>query len=246
MRADSFKIFVTKILALPVWVKQIIHFQIRTDLKRTFKNQQVDVDPVYLFQAYRPHITYNGKVELEKRNKGHEESMYTFLREAEAGKSIIDIALDCFLTLEEISKIYVVAVQNQYVAQPMSTVVQAQAEFYAGTIKTGELLMKVGRISIDQLDTALRRQKQLKDQGRNVYIAELITELGFIEKDAIISMLIMKEEAKKRLIFNVSLNATDDSDANLITLKKQVEKLAYENNYLKTKLRAILNVNKTS
>ena len=245
LRADSFKIFVTKILALPMWVKQIIHYQIREDLKRTFKNQPIDVDPIYLFQAYRPHITFNGKIELEKRNKGHEEVMYTFLREVSENKSIIDITLDCFLTLEEVSKIYVEAIKNEYIASPMSKIIQAQAEFYAGTIKTGELLMKAGRITVDQLDTALRRQKQLKDQGKNIYIAELITEMGFIERDAIISMLVMKEEAKKRLIFNVSLNAKDDADKDIISMKKQLEKLSYENNYLKTKLRAILKVNKT-
>lgn len=245
LRADSFKIFVTKILALPMWVKQIIHFQLREDLKRTFKNQPIDVNPIYLFQAYRPHITHNGKIELQDRNNGHAETMYTFLNEVSVNKSIIDITLDCFLTLEEVSKVYIEAYKNEYITPPMSGIVHAQAEFYAGTIKTGELLMKIGRISVDQLDTALRRQKQMKDQGKNVYIAELITQMGFIERDAIISMLIMKEESKKRLIFNVSLNAKDDADKNVIAMQKQLEKLSYENNYLKTKLRAILKMSKS-
>ena len=57
-------------------------------------------------------------------------------------------------------------------------------------------------------------------------------------------MLIAKEEAKKRLIFNVQLNAQEDSNADVITLKKHIEKLTYENNYLKTKLKAILNISK--
>ena len=244
MRADSFKIFLTKILALPIWVKQIIHFQIREDLKRNFKNQPVDVDPLYLFQSFRPRITFNGKIELEQRNNGYEETFYTFLNAVKDEKSIIDITLDCFLTLAEVAKLYIIAVKNEYIMPPMSKVVHAQAEFYAGAIKTGELLLKLGRISVDQLDTALRYQTKLRDQGRNVLMAEVIAELGFIERDAIISMLIMKEEAKKRFIFNVQLNAQDDANDDVIALKKQVEKLAYENNYLKTKLRAILKINK--
>ena len=126
----------------------------------------------------------------------------------------------------------------------MSKIVHAQAEFYAGTIKTGELLLKIGRISVDQLDTAIRRQIQLKEQGKHIFMAEVIAELGYIDKDAIISMLIAKEEAKKRLIFNVQLNAQEDSNADVITLKKHIEKLTYENNYLKTKLKAILNISK--
>ena len=244
MKADSFKIFITKVLALPIWVKQIIHFQIREDLKRNFKNQQVDIDPMYLFQSFRPRITFNGKMELEHRTKEHEEMLYTFLSEVKEEKSIIDIALDCFLTLAEVAKLYIIAVNNEYITPPMSKIVHAQAEFYSGTIKTGELLLKIGRISVDQLDTAIRRQTQLRAQGRNILMAEVITELGYIEKDAIISMLIMKEEAKKRFIFNVELNAQDNANGDVIALKKQVEKLAYENNYLKTKLRAILKISK--
>ena len=244
MRADSFKIFLTKILSLPIWVKQIIHFQIREDLKRNFKNQPIDIDPIYLFQYLRPRITFNGKIELKQRNNGYEEMFYTFLNAVNEEKSIIDITLDCFMTLAEVAKMYIIAVNNEYVTPPMSKIVHAQAEFYSGMIRTGELLLKIGRINIDQLDTALMRQKQLREQGRNVLMAEVIAELGFIEKDAILSMLIMKEEAKKRFIFNIQLNAEDDADANVIALKKQVEKLAYENNYLKTKLRAILKISK--
>lgn len=243
MRADSFKIFITKVLSLPIWVKQIIHYQIREDLIRNFRNQKVDINPVYLFQSFKPHITYSGKIEIEQRNNMHEEALYTFLNAIQEEKSIIDITLDCFFTLEECAKLYLIAIRNEYITTPMSKIVHAQAEFYAGAIKTGELLLKIGRITVDQLDTAIRRQKQLRDQGRNVLMAELIAELGYVEKDAIISMLIMKEEAKKRFIFNMQLNAQDDGDANVISLKKQVEKLTYENNYLKTKLRAILRIN---
>ena len=244
MRADSFKIFITKILALPLWVKQIIHYQLREDLKRIFKNQKIDVDPMYLFQAFKPHITFAGKNELLNRSNGHEEAMYSLLSAVQDNKSIIDVALDYFLTLEEVAKVYIKAIKYEYITPPISGIINAQAEFYAGTIKTGELLLKTGRISVDQLDTAIRRQTQLREQGKNMLMAELIAELGYIEKDAIISMLIMKEESKKRFIFNVSLNAQDDANGDVIGLKKQIEKLTYENNYLKTKLRAILNMGK--
>ena len=244
MKADSFKIFITKILALPIWVKQIIHYKIREDLIRNFKNQKVDVNPIYLFQSFKARITYSGKIEIEQRNNMHEEALYTFLNAIKEEKSIIDITLDCFFTLEECAKLYLTALRNEYITPPMSNIIHAQAEFYAGAIKTGELLLKIGRITVDQLDTAIRRQKQLKEQGKHVLMAELISELGYVEKDAIISMLIMKEEAKKRFIFNMQLNAQDDANNDVIGLKKQIEKLTYENNYLKTKLRAILKLNK--
>ena len=52
----------------------------------------------------------------------------------------------------------------------------------------------------------------------------------------------MKEEAKKRFIFNLDLNSHEIADSDVIKLKKEVEELQYENNYLKTKLNAILKI----
>lgn len=242
MKADSFKISLQKILSFPLWVKQVIYAILKIDLERIFANQPIIKDLDGLLQIFKPKITFVGKKELEERLRAHEEIMYTFLKEVAENKSIIDITLDCFLTLKEASKLYLDAVKMEYIMPAKSKEIEATAEFYAGEIKTGEYLMKIGRLTVDQLDTAIRQQAQSEQEGKHVHMAEIIASLGFIEKNEIITVLIMKEEAKKRFIYNMSFNSDEINDADIIKLQKEVEKLKYENNYLKTKLNAVLKV----
>lgn len=240
MRADSFKIFINKIVAFPLWVKQIIYYHLKKDLKNVFVNQPINADPETLFQAYVPTITFVGKKELNERAHMHEEVMYTFLKACADKKSIIDITLDCFFSLEEVSKLFIDALKQEYLMPPESKVIMGTAEFFAGQIKTGEYLYRIGRLTVDQLDAAIRQQQKMESEGQNVRMAELISGMGFIEQDEIISILIMKQEAKKRFIFNMDVNSIDAANSDVIELKKQIEKLSYENNYLKTKLKTIL------
>ena len=240
MRADSFKVFLTKIQAFPLWVKQIIYYFLREDLKRIFPRQSLDFQISDLFQGYKPLITFVGKRELSERNHNHDEIMYTFLKAILDGKSVIDIALDCFMTLEEVSKLFIIALKNEYIMSPESKIIQGTAEFFAGQIKTGEYLFRIGKLSVDQLDTAIRKMEKLKNEGQKYYMAEVISQLGYIKHEEVVSVLIMKEEAKKRFIFNMDVSSTENANEDMLELKKQLNRLSYENNYLKTKLKAIL------
>ena len=151
MKADSFKIFLNKMLAFPLWVKQIIYYRIKKDLEKVFVNQSIDVNPKDLFQEYRPNITFVGKKEISDRIHMHEETMYTFLKALLDNKSIIDIALDCFMTLEEVSKLFIEALKNEYIMPPESKVISGTAEFFAGQIKTGEYLLRIGNLLLISL-----------------------------------------------------------------------------------------------
>ena len=140
MRSDSFKISIQKMMTFPLWVRQVIYVLLRADLERVFVNQPIAARVENLLQMYKPKITFVGKRELEGRFHEHDEVMYTFLKEVIDGKSIIEIALNCFLTLQEASKLYLDAVRNEYIMPSESTVIDATAEFFAGRIKTGEYL----------------------------------------------------------------------------------------------------------
>ena len=239
MRADSFKIFLNKILAFPLWVKQIIYVKLESDLKNIFAGQSISSNTSNLFQSYVPSITFVGKKELETRVHMHEEIMYTFLKACAEKKSIIDITLDCFFSLEEVSKLLTTALKNEYLMPP-DKVILSTAEFFASQIKTGEFLYRIGKLTVDQLDAAIRQMRKFEEEGQKVHMAEIIAGMGFIEKNEIISVLIMKEEAKKRFIFNYDVNSMETMNSDVLTLRKQLEKLAYENNYLKAKLKSII------
>lgn len=239
MKSDTFKIFLDKVLTFPLWVKQIIYLHLHEDLSNIFENQPINTNADELFQEFIPIITHIGKKELSERNHMHEEVMYTFLKSVMDKKNVIEIALDCFMTLEEVAKLYLQALKNEYVMPANSKTIQGLAEFYSGQIKTGEFLYRIGRITVDQLDVAIRQLTKLKNQGQNIHMAELLEGLGYIQREELDSVMIMKEESKRRFIFNMKeINAGENNvNSDVIQLRQIIQNLSYENNYLKAKLK---------
>ena len=244
MKADTFKTSIMKMLSLPLWVKQIIYMSLRADIKRVLNNRPIDVNPYDMVQLYKPKITFKGKKELESREHNYEEIMYTFLKAVSERKTIIDVTLDNFLTLAETCELYLNALQYEYVMNSNSKVIDSTAQFFCGQIKTGEYLYRIGRISVDQLDTAIKTQDELKKAGDKTQMAEVISNFGFIEKDEIQAVLIMKDEAQRRLIYGNNINAAEVENKDVLELSRKIEELEYENNYLKTKLNALLKLGK--
>ena len=240
MKADTFKTSIMKLLGLPLWVKQIVYMSLRADLKRVLKNRPIEVNPYDLIQLYKPKITFKGKKELQDKSHAHEDVMYTFLTAVSENKTIIGITLDNYFTLSETCDLYFQALKNEYVMPSNSKIIDATAMFFCGQIKTGEYLYKIDKLTVDQLNTAIATHDKLRKTGDMTQMAELIANLGFIEKDEIEAVLVMKEEAKKRLIFGGGVGAVEIQNRDVMELSKEIEELKYENNYLKTKLNAIL------
>ena len=240
MKADSFKNSIMKLLGLPLWVKQIVYMSLRADIKRVLKNRPIEINPYDLVQLYKPKITFKGKKELQERSHSHDDTMYTFLKAVTENKSIIDITLDNYFTLSETCDLYFQSLKNEYVMASNSKIIEATAMFFCSQIKTGEYLYRIGRLNVDQLNTAIVTQDKLRRSGDMTPMAEVIARLGFIENDEIEAVLVMKEEAKKRLIFGSGVGGVEIQNRDVIELSKELEELKYENNYLKTKLNAIL------
>ena len=241
MKADTFKTSVIKMLGLPLWVKQIIYIYLKTDMRRTLNNRPIDVNPYDLIQLYKPKITFKGKRELQDRTHDHEEMVYTFLKAISENKTMIDITLDSFLTLAETCSLYLKTLKDEYVMPSNSRMIDSTAQFFCSEIKTGEYLYRIGKLTVDQLNNAIRTQDELKQKGDTTPMATVIANLGYIEKDEIGAILIMKEEAKKRLIFNMGVSSAEiEATSDTIQLQKMVAQLTYENNYLKTKLNTML------
>lgn len=240
LKADTFKNTVIKLLELPLWVKQIVYLYLRADIKKLLLDQNIDVKPSDLIQFYKPKISFLGKKELQERNYSYEDIKYNFLTAVLSEKTFIDITLDSFLTLAETCDLFLWALQCQYIMKPKSQNIVPVAQFYAGRIKTGEYLYRMGRLTVDELDKAIKYQERLKKNGKNVPMATLLAQLGMINKNEIESVLIMKQEAHRRLIFNGDIHPVEVSNSDLYLLSEKLKKVEYENIYLRKKLNTLL------
>ncbi|MFA6989951.1 MAG: hypothetical protein WC197_07765 [Candidatus Gastranaerophilaceae bacterium] len=241
--------FSSNILCMPLWIKEVIYLQLKKNLDDLITEDFLDdVENREIFQLVIPKLTYKGKKELENREKKYLPQIYRFLEETEKDYKIIEMLINNFWTLEECSKYYTDCIENELINKPNSTKIIGSAQFLSGKIRIGEYFVRTDKISIDQLNEALKHQiKTLETTGNRIQIATILKEKGFILEQDFNAILKIKEESKKRFIFNFKLDSfqssTETTDKDMMTtLQEQNTKLLQENKILKEQLRKILNL----
>ena len=189
--------FTEKILNLPLWVKEIIYFILKKNLRETLPCSNIDTNEEDLYQYLCPQITYAGKKEHERLQKEDPNtSLYKFLDALINNKSIIEITLNNAWTLEETSQIYYNCIEHQLVAMSSNPTINAKATYLAGRIRIGEYLKRIGLINVDQLETAMRIQKESEQSNQKKGFASILVDLDLITRDDTDSILLIKQESK--------------------------------------------------
>ena len=239
--------FTEKILNLPLWVKEITYFLLKQNLKNTLPCSNIEVNEEDLYQYLCPEITYAGKKECERlKIEAPDSNLYQFLNCLMNNLSIVEITLNNAWTLEETSQIYYNCIESQFVARPENPIINAKAAYLAGRIRIGEYLKRVGLIDVDQLENAMRIQKESELANQKKGFASILVDLDLVTRDDTDAILLIKQESKRRFLLDFS---TTSSDTHIEAIRaendaRRIERLTYENNLLKAKLREMLNLNK--
>lgn len=241
MKKNILNSFIEKLKEFPLWIKQVIFLYLYQDLSKDISDDFITKKEEDLLHLYVPSLSYIGKTELEERAKGLEPNLYTFLSCLDEGMSIMEIALNKFWTLEEVCKYFLAAVDIDLIKAPVPTNITAMAGFMAGRYRTGEYFKRVGKINVDQLELTIRKQKELVEQGQKVKIAQVMIDLGFITKKDTESLIIIKEEAKKRFILDTSIipEGVANTDNKYLA---EIDELKKQNALLKAKLAKLLSM----
>lgn len=237
--------FSQKIINLPLWVKEIVYYMLKQNLQETLPCSNIDIKAEDLYQYLRPEITYAGKKQYEKLKIEEPDSdEFKFLQALMQKLSIIEITLNNAWTLEETSKIYASCIDNQLVAIPENPVILAKAAYFANKIRIGEYLKRIGLIDVDQLENAMRIQKESELANEKKGFASILVDMNLVTRNDTDNILLIKQESKRRFIlnFNTNENTNTSTQMALEESEKQIEKLLYENKLLKAKLREMLNL----
>ena len=210
-----------------MWVKEIIYIK----LSKEFEKSE---DSAYIFATYKPVLTYKGRCEVDSKKSGFDTNIYNILESADRDCSISDITLNTYLSMEETAGYFLFCVDEGYFEIPDDSQILNLAGYLAGKYRTGEYLVKSGKISESELDTAVERQT-----NENKKLGQILIDLGLISKQQLDAILKIKEEAQKRFILDYNevpklYHEYSDKAA------KQIEELKEENNKLKTKLEQLL------
>ncbi|MBE7707463.1 MAG: hypothetical protein E7Z88_02025 [Cyanobacteria bacterium SIG27] len=242
-------LFIENIKNLPLWVKQVITKEIFDDLNKKLREFSELASIEDLFQYMCPKVTFKGKQELQERNLNLSQGYYIFLQDLIDGNTIFEITIKNNWTLADSAKIFCRLIELEYlnITDYATNKNVAVAMFIAGKLKTGEFLKRINKISAIQLEQAIRHQKELNDEGRHIKMASILIKLGFVTDTGLDSLLLLKEEARKRLPVGVGFISTkftnqEDEQDQITRMQREIARLENENIIMKKRLKKMLNI----
>ena len=232
--------FMEKLLAFPLWVKQTIFMDLSKDLTNYLSNEFLDVEEGEIFHVYKPELSEMGQNELLTKESKFDESIYAFLNCCAKGMSLIEIAIENNFTMEEVSKAFTFCKTSGFFSKDVPKLVAAIAGFIASKYRTGEYFIRAGKMTIEQLDEVLNKQQEMNDEGKHVFIAELMVQMGFVRELDVKSIIFMKEEATKRFSLNAEEVPSITMEREAYDIRVENTRLKEENEILRQKMDSLL------
>lgn len=243
MSKNILGLFLEKLLDFPLWVKQIIYLRLYQNLSLSLSEDFIGTKEEDIFHLYIPTLSFTGKTEMVERKGGYDANIYNFLTNVSEGLSMLEISMNNFWTMEEVAKYYMFCLEQDYIKTPSSAHIYAMAGFMAGKFRTGEYFKRIGKINVDQLERTIIKQKEYAQNGETRKMAEIMISLGFITEKDTSSLLVIKEEAKKRFILDLGVlpkEVSNTSQNDLKACQEEIAVLKEKNRVLKEQLSRVL------
>ena len=223
-----------KISDMPLYIKQILCERLYSELSDFACNDILKNGEN--FSSYNPTLTFKGETELTKKEIGLDRNIYNFLELSKKGLGIAEISVNTFLTLEEVSKHFEFCIEEKLVEKPESSAIYALVEYLSGKIFLGEYLLKIGKITEEQLNNAINQDANGKKFG------EILISSGYVTPADIKAVLKLKEEAQKRFVLDCDVVPSSQMECvnDSLRQKDEISNLKSENKKLKAQLNKLL------
>lgn len=195
----AFDTMMQQLSGLPLWVKQVIYAQLRSELESILSKATLEAfGPEHTLQLWIPEITHHGIQELEKPTGLIEQGILRLLHLSRFKKNVLSITILNNWSLEQASIFLLQAIDKELISPPRSMIIIGTIDYLASRTRLGEYLVKINRLTIEQLDQALRTQRAIEEaMGERTGIANVLINLGYIKKEDSEAILFLKEESKK-------------------------------------------------
>jgi hypothetical protein len=199
-----FKNIVESIISKPLWVKQAIYIELRDDIKNKSSLELIEaLDKNDLLQLYTPvrsvlgHKIFNENDFASNNNVSPE--MVNLLSHIDNRKNVIDLCYANQCTLKHFSELIIEAHENGYIENIRSKQIFAIFNYLAGQIDIGQLLVKLNKITPEQLSFAnysISEMNKTFEVSETNTLEEVLIRMNYIDKDRINSLLLLKEASE--------------------------------------------------
>lgn len=242
MKRNIFKLFLNKFLAYPLWIKQVIYYRLWQNMKENNCENLVMNLENNLMAMHIPTLTFQGKQELLDKKLGLDSNIYNFLKYSHNDYSIMETALNMFMSVEEIAKIYIFCLEQNYIVAPQNDEIYVMAGFISGKFPIGDYLLRKKIISREQLDYALKEQILQDERGPHKLLGEILISSGSVREQDIKLLFKLKSDSKKRFVLNPEFLPENKNEEKLINkMEREIKALKAENKALKSVMTKIVN-----
>ena len=214
LKKNNLELYIEKLLTAPFWIKQAVYFKLSEDLKDD------NCDVANKFALLVPTLTFQGQTELSEKKCFFDNNIYNFLDMCSKGFSILEISMSAYFSIEEVAKFLEFCIEQGFIKEPDKNILTF-GEFISGKLRLGEYLKEIGILNNEQLENTVKNQNGKK-------FGEALIALGYLKKDDIRQLLILKDEAQKRFV-------SDYNDIPKISCEFCNDEKRYENEILNLK-----------
>lgn len=241
VKRNIFKLFINKLLAYPLWVKQAVYYRLYQNMKENYCERYIVKNIDNIFSMHVPTLTFQGKNELWDKSGGLDSNIYNFLKFVHSEYTILEISLNMFMSIEEVAKLYIFCLEQNYIEAPHAEEIYAMAGFISGKFPVGDYFLKNGSITVEQLDAALAEQHRVQERGEKELIGKILVRLGFVTQESIKTLFKLKADARKRFVLDPAIYPdSEQSITDVKRLEDEVKALKNENNALKQTMARII------
>lgn len=204
----QFKLLLEDLSSYSSWVKEAIYVFLAEDLKQNVSVTRLKSltakDSLFL---YVPRLTRVGQSyfdSLKYDNAPVDKRLYSFVNSVKNQCNMLDIAQDNGWSLSVTCKYVIKAWEKNVILPTYSKNIYALVRFLAGEIDLGDFLVRLGRISREQLNWVNTMNKSgmmaLDEQEQSGY-EDIFVNLGYINTDELIFYKNLVKFANEKTVF---------------------------------------------
>ena len=204
-----FDLLMQQVSILPLWAKQVLYAMLQQELKASLSQSTLlSFSSEHMMQLWIPEVNRQAVAEYEKRQEALPGPLMRIMQMTRYKKTVVAMTVLSRWSLAQCAEVLALGLEKDVFVQPPSAIITATVNYLAGRTRLGEYLVQINRLTVEQLDQALRTQKTIEQSmGERVGIASVLINLGYIKKEDSESILFLKEESKKHFPEELSVIA---------------------------------------
>lgn len=189
---SQFKQLLSDLTSMPPWVIEAIYVQLGEYLKNhtdSIRLKNINAkDNLFLYVPRLTRLGLNFLASLNQKPTGADKNFLAFIHSVKNQSNMMDIAQDNDWTLKVCCKYVMKAWEKNIILPTYSKHIYALVRLLAGDIGFGEYLVRVGRITKEQLNWVVSMSKSgmmTLDENEQSDLEDICVNLGYVNSDEV-------------------------------------------------------------